>query len=343
MVSDDEQTPDETADPEAEQSADSDSAEHNNEQTDVTTDDEQTESADDQKPGDDHDSADAPLSDDPDSDDPEAADTADTGGTESEEPQSGESSSNGDDASEATESDATDSDDVDSPAADASATDDDSTGDLNQKPPVRRPSGGGPAEPNDAPDLPEDGPLLGILAFFDHPERTLEAARATRDSDYEGFDVYTPFPVHGMDEAMGLGRSWIPWVTFFAGVIGFLCANAMQFGMMTFDWPMIIGGKPYAPWPSFVPIMFELTVLIGGVTTGVVMLKAAGCFQEPMILDRELTDDRFAVWISADDPNFEADEVRSFFHDLDPTEIRGITNAEPGTVQPTDSTGDSSQ
>jgi len=336
MVSDDEQTRDETSDPEAAHSADSDSAEHNNEQTDVTTDDEQTESADDQTSADDRDSVDAPASDDSESDEPEAADTAETDNSESSASPTGESDSSDDHDAEATASD-----DADSPPADAPATDDGSMDDLNQKPPVRRPSGGGPAEPGDAPDLPDDGPLLGILALFDHPERTLEAARATRDSDYEGFDVYTPFPVHGMDEAMGLGRSWIPWVTFFAGVIGFLCANAMQFGMMTFDWPMIIGGKPYAPWPSFVPIMFELTVLIGGVTTGVVMLKAAGCFQEPMILDRDLTDDRFAVWISADDPKFDADEVRSFFDDLDPTEIRGITNAERGAVQPTDSTGDS--
>ncbi len=337
MVSDDEQTPDETADPEAEQSPDSDSAEHNDEQTDVTNDDTNNESADDQTSAADHDSADAPVSDDSESDDPDAADTAEPDDSGSAESQSEKSASSGDD------DDTNDPDDSDSPTDDATAGDDELMDDLNQRAPVRRPSGGGPAEPGDAPDLPDDGPLLGILAFFDHPERTLEAARATRDSDYDGFDVYTPFPVHGMDEAMGLGRSWIPWVTFFAGVLGFLCANAMQFGMMTFDWPMIIGGKPYAPWPSFVPIMFELTVLIGGVTTGVVMLKAAGCFQEPMILDRELTDDRFAVWISADDPNFDADEVRSFFHDLDPTEIRGITNAEPGTVQPTDSTGDSSQ
>jgi hypothetical protein len=207
-------------------------------------------------------------------------------------------------------------------------SDSDGPDDLHTAPPARMPDGGGPREPNDAPDLPDDGPLLGVLAFFDHPERTLDAARATRDSKYDGFDVYTPFPVHGMDGAMGLGRSWIPWVTFVAGLVGFVAANAMQFGMMTFDWPMIIGGKPFAPWPSFVPIMFELTVLIGGVTTGVVMLKAAGCFQEPMILDEDLTDDRFAVWISADDPNFDVDDVTDFLGDLDPTEIRGVTHTD---------------
>ncbi|QDG49849.1 DUF3341 domain-containing protein [Persicimonas caeni] len=166
--------------------------------------------------------------------------------------------------------------------------------------------------------------LEGVAAFFEHPKHLLAAATYARDSDYEEFDAYSPFPIHGMDEAMGLGRSWIPWVTFGAGVTGFILANALQFGTMTFDWPMIIGGKPFAPWPSFVPIMFELTVLLAGVTTAVVMLKAAGCFKKPMIIDPSITDDRFVLWISAEDNKFNVDEVIDFLEDLNPLEVRKI-------------------
>jgi len=167
----------------------------------------------------------------------------------------------------------------------------------------------------------------GVAAFFDHPDELLRAARVTRESPYERFDAYSPFPIHGMDEAMGLGRSWIPWVTFGAGLFGFLCAIAMQFGMMTFDWPMIIGGKPFAPWPAFVPIMFELTVLIGGVTTGLVMLRAAGCFEPADVIDPGITDDRFALWISGDDPDYDQREVVEFVQRMDPVEVR--TFSEP--------------
>lgn len=164
----------------------------------------------------------------------------------------------------------------------------------------------------------------GVAAFFDHPDRLLAAARHTRDSKFDDFETYSPFPIHGMDEAMGLERSWMPWVTFFAGLTGFLCAIALQFGTMTFDWPIIIGGKPFAPWPAFVPVMFELTVLIGGVTTGVVMLKAAGCFEPADVLDPDITDDRFALWIGDEDDS-ERSEVVAFVEQMDPVEIRTFT------------------
>ena len=167
--------------------------------------------------------------------------------------------------------------------------------------------------------------MKGLAAYFDLPDDLMLAAAHTRDSKYEDFEAFSPFPIHGMDDAMGLGRSWIPWVTFGAGTAGFLTANALQFGTMTFDWPMIVGGKPFAPWPAFVPIMFELTVLLAGCTTALVMLIAAGCFKKPFIIDREITQDRFVLWISADDESFDANEVRSFMESLDPVEIRTIT------------------
>jgi hypothetical protein len=174
------------------------------------------------------------------------------------------------------------------------------------------------------PEDDADGPIRGYAAFYEHPDHLLAAARHARESKYEDFDAYSPFPIHGMDEAMGLGRSWIPWVTFGAGLVGFLTANALQFGMMTFDWPMIIGGKPFAPWPSFVPVMFELTVLVAGVTTALVMLKAAGCFQKADIIDERITNDRFVLWISADDKEFEEGEVESFLSGLNPLEIKRV-------------------
>ena len=163
----------------------------------------------------------------------------------------------------------------------------------------------------------------GLAAYFDYPQELLDAAAHVRDSDFEKWDAFSPFPIHGIEDAMGIGRSWLPWVTFGAGGTGFILANLLQFGTLTFDWPMIIGGKPHAPWPSFVPIMFELTVLIGGVTSALVMFIASGCFRKPKIIDPEITNDRFLIWIDANDPKF--DHAHEFLKGLDPVEIKQVT------------------
>lgn len=176
-------------------------------------------------------------------------------------------------------------------------------------------------------ELPEvdESEIKGVAAFFEHPGHLMYAAEQTRDSQYQKFDAFSPFPIHGMDDALGVGRSWIPWVTFCAGFTGFLLACCLEFGIMVYGWPLNIGGKPHASWPAFVPIMFELTVLVAGVTTVAVMFKAAGCFKIPMIIDRRITDDTFCLWIDAEDESFDREEVILFMKDLNPVEIRTIT------------------
>lgn len=164
----------------------------------------------------------------------------------------------------------------------------------------------------------------GIAAFFDHPDELMHAAEMARDEGFDVWDAYSPFPIHGIEDAMGTGRSWLPWVTFAAGGTGFLLANMLQFGTLSFDWPMIIGGKPYAPWPSFVPVMFELTVLLGGVTTAIVMFIASGCFRKPKIIDPEITNDRFVLWVSSEDSKYNPTYVTDFMKQLDPVEIRPV-------------------
>ncbi len=172
---------------------------------------------------------------------------------------------------------------------------------------------------------PPEGEIDGMAAFFDRPDELMQAAAFARLAKYTKYDAFSPFPIHGMDHAMGLGPSWIPWVTFGAGTGGFILANLLQFGTMTFDWPMIVGGKSFAPWPAFIPIMFELTVLLAGVTTVIVMLIAAGCFRKPRIIDPDITNDRFVLWISAEDETFDFEQVKAFMESLDPVEVRTIT------------------
>jgi hypothetical protein len=172
---------------------------------------------------------------------------------------------------------------------------------------------------------PVTGDAKGMLALFDHPDDILWAAEKARDKGFERWDVITPFPVHGMDDAMGIGRSWIPFATFAFAMCGLATATSIEFGTMFFDWPIIIGGKPFFAWPSFVPIMFELTVLFAGIGTAVTMFRAGGMPNpSPVILDTRLSRDRFGVWISADDAKFDLTKTRAFLEGLSPVEIREI-------------------
>ncbi len=165
----------------------------------------------------------------------------------------------------------------------------------------------------------------GLVAVFAHPGEILDAAAKARDKKFERWDVFTPFPVHGMDAAMGLGRSWIPWVTFFAAMAGLTTALAIQIGTMTVDWPMNIGGKPLLPWPSFMPITFELSVLFSGLATAFIMLLSAGLpTMKPKVVHPGISTDKFALYISAADPQYDAAATREFLEGLGPIEVQEV-------------------
>jgi hypothetical protein len=172
---------------------------------------------------------------------------------------------------------------------------------------------------------PGDGPVDGMAAFFVHPNEILDAAEKARDKSLEKWDVFTPFPIHGMDDAMGIGTSWIPWVTFGAAMVGMTTALSLQTGTMFIDWQINIGGKPFLPWPSFMPITFELSVLFAGITTAVVMFLACGLPNlKPKVIDSSITRDRFVLWIDANDPSFDRAKTREFLESLDPVEVREV-------------------
>ena len=160
----------------------------------------------------------------------------------------------------------------------------------------------------------------GVLGHFLSPDEALGAASKVRDSDYRHFDMLTPFPVHGMDEAMGVKRSWVPLATAALAVLGITAAQFMMNYIMVFDWPMNFGGKPHFAWPSFVPITFELMVLFAAIGSAVIAIVAGKRDTVPqppaMLIKTGATVDRFVVWISATDPRFDEQEVVSFVKSL---------------------------
>jgi hypothetical protein len=142
--------------------------------------------------------------------------------------------------------------------------------------------------------------LSGVIGFFDDENVLIEATRRVRDARYEHFDSFTPYPVHGLEAAQGLKRSPLPFVTFGAGLTGFCLAFLFQYWTSAVDWPIIVGGKPYNSWPAFVPIMFELTVLLAGLcTVGAMFIFNGLPNMKRRIFDPGLTRDRFAIVIEA--------------------------------------------
>lgn len=106
-----------------------------------------------------------------------------------------------------------------------------------------------------------------LVATFRDPHALCHAVSRVRQERCRIHDVYAPYPVHGLDEAMGIRRTKLPFVTLLAGLAGLIFALTFQYYTNVFDWPLIVGGKPDNVTLAFVPVCFELTVLIGGLST----------------------------------------------------------------------------
>ena len=114
-----------------------------------------------------------------------------------------------------------------------------------------------------------------MVGSFAEPGPLLSAVATLRRAGVAIHDVFAPYPVHGLDQAMGIRRSRLPWVTLLAGLAGLCFALSFQYYTAVFDWPLDVGGKPENSTLAFVPICFELTVLIGGLgTAGAFLLRA---------------------------------------------------------------------
>jgi hypothetical protein len=147
---------------------------------------------------------------------------------------------------------------------------------------------------------PEHAFFLGV--FVDEKD-VVAAARVAREAGYRIHDAFTPYAVHGLDEAMGLRASRLPWVTMALAVTGVSLAGVGQYWLSAVDWPLDIGGKPENSLPAFLPIMFETMVLMAGVGTVVTLLLRAKLFpgNEPRLAHARVTDDRFVLAVETGD------------------------------------------
>lgn len=163
----------------------------------------------------------------------------------------------------------------------------------------------------------------GIAGIWLDEHELVEAARKTREAGFRKFEAISPFPLHGIDDAMGIPFSFIPWVTFIAGTLGFTFGLWFTWWTSTTDWPVLIGGKPLWSIPAFVPIMFETTILFGALSSVGALIYMAGLPKvEPPVIDPDLSSHKFALFIAADEPGFDAARVEQMFKQLGAVEVK---------------------
>lgn len=153
-----------------------------------------------------------------------------------------------------------------------------------------------------------------LVGYFPDEDALLAAARAARGAGLAIHDAYTPYAVHGLDEAMGVRPSRLPLVCLGAALFGLCSAIALQYYVAVVSWPLNVGGKPFFSWPAFVPVAFELTVLCAGLGTVAALLARSRLFPGAgRVAPPRVTDDRFALALRREGERFDADGAARLF------------------------------
>jgi Protein of unknown function (DUF3341) len=164
-------------------------------------------------------------------------------------------------------------------------------------------------------------PIYGLMAEFDRPEALVAAARSAFAEGFRKMDGYSPFPVDGLAEALGFHRTRVPLIVLIGGIIGCLGGFFLQYWVSVIDYPINVGGRPLNSWPAFVPVIFELTILIAALSAflGVLALNGLPMPYHPVFnVDRfELASrNRFFLCIESADPKFDPDRTRKFLESV---------------------------
>jgi mono/diheme cytochrome c family protein len=173
-------------------------------------------------------------------------------------------------------------------------------------------------------------PLYSITALFDSPDEIIRAAEKTNNAGYTKYDVHTPYPVHGMDNAMRFKTSKIGYFAFAFGLLGALSAVTFISWITLSEYPLVIGGKPFWSWPAFVPVSFEITVLFAAVLSTLAMIifyfkfpNNAHPLHDTQYM-KGVSSDKFGLSIQAEDPKFDEKTVREFLKSVGGKEITPV-------------------
>lgn len=168
--------------------------------------------------------------------------------------------------------------------------------------------------------------IYGIMAEFDTATELVDGARALRDAGYTKTDAFSPFPLHEIDEALGIKRSILPYLIFCGGITGLLSALGLVYYVHVIDYPIIVGGRPAFSLPAFIPPMFELTIFFSAFVAvfGMLFLNKLPSPYHPVFNVPRFalaTREKFFLIVEATDPNYDYENTRSFMEGLNAQEV----------------------
>lgn len=174
--------------------------------------------------------------------------------------------------------------------------------------------------------------LYGLIGEFETPKQLIEAARRVREAGYQKIDAYSPFPVEGLSQALGLGRKHdlVPLVTLVGGLCGGLGGFLFQLWVNVMAYPENIGGRPLNSWPAFIPVTFELTVLGASLSAvfGMLALNKLPQPHHPLFgaerFYKHASNDRFFICIEAQDPKFQLAETSKFLKSVNAQNVTEV-------------------
>ncbi len=171
--------------------------------------------------------------------------------------------------------------------------------------------------------------LAGLLVQFDDVPSLVAGCEKVRDAGYRKWDAHSPFPVHGLNDAMGLKATRLPYLVFVCGLLGLGAALLMQWWMNAVDYPYVISGKPMFSLPANIPVIFELTVLFSAFGTFFGMFAANGLprYHHPLFYSKrfeQVTTDKFFIFVDAADPKFELQGTTQLLESLGGTAIETL-------------------
>jgi hypothetical protein len=174
-------------------------------------------------------------------------------------------------------------------------------------------------------------PIYGLMAEFETPQALVDAARRVRSSGYRRIDAYSPFPIEEIPEAIGFRDRRLPLLVLLGGLTGLVAGLGLEYWVSAIAYPLNIGGRPYASWPSFIPVAFETTILFAALTAVFAMLGLNGLpmpyhpvFNAPRFTSASR--DRFFLVVEAADPKFDRMQTRKLFDELHAREVTELAH-----------------
>lgn len=163
----------------------------------------------------------------------------------------------------------------------------------------------------------------GMAGLWYEEHEFVEAARKTREAGFTKFEALSPYPLHGIDEAMNIPRSYIPYIAFVFGILGAAFGTWLTWWTSASDWPLIVGGKPMWSLPAFIPVIFECTILFAALSSVISMIIINGLPKvNPTIIDPAITSHKFALFVPEDDTGYSEEKVQQLFNELNAKEVK---------------------